>query len=542
MRHRSVTRLLVTSTLLAGCSGIIGGGDEEDAKDDNVTQDPQALCDAGLPNVGEAPLRRMTRVEYNHAVRDLLDLDTDAGLDFVPDDHVAGFSANSIAALSEAQVEELVYVGEDLAAEAVAAHAQEWFECDIDESACAEPWIQSFALRAFRRPLTPEVEQSLLGLYADARDQWGGEKAIELVIASVVASPYFIYHFELTPAEPGEVVALDAYDVASRLSFFLWQSIPDETLLAAAASGELDTPEGIETQARRLLADDKARDTIESYSEQWLELSEMEDLVKDVDLYPEWNDELAHSMQAETLAFVQHVVAEGLPASELLTAEYTFVDQPLADLYGLGETVPAGEMKQVTLDGEQRAGLLTQGSFLAGRAHAADTSWVLRGKFIREKLLCQTIPAPPPNVDQQSANDPNRLTNPECASCHIMMDPVGLGFENYGPIGEWRTELADGTPVEAEGELLDPNGKGGLGTFSSPVELAQKLAGDEEVLSCFTTQWFRYASRRFESDHDACAMEKTHEQFAASGYDIEELLVAITTSDVFRYRREPTAN
>ena len=193
-------------------------------------------------------------------------------------------------------------------------------------------------------------------------------------------------------------------------------------------------------------------------------------------------------------------------------------------------------------DGEQRAGLLTQGSFLASRAHAADTSWVLRGKFIREKLLCQTIPAPPPNVDQQSANDPNRLTNPECASCHIMMDPVGLGFENYGPIGEWRAELVDGTPIDAQGELLDPNGEGGLGAFSSPVELAVKLAGDEEVLSCFTTQWFRYASRRFEGEHDACALEKTHEQFAKSGYDIKELLVAITKSDVFRYRREPTVN
>jgi hypothetical protein len=199
-------------------------------------------------------------------------------------------------------------------------------------------------------------------------------------------------------------------------------------------------------------------------------------------------------------------------------------------------------MTQVFFDGTERGGLLTQGSFLASRAHAADTSWVLRGKFVREKLLCQTIPAPPPNVNQQSANDPDRLSNPECKSCHLMMDPVGLGFENYGPVGNWRDELPDGTPVQAEGELLDPEGGESQGTFSSPSELASQLADEEEVLSCFTTQWFRYASRRFETENDACALEAAHEKFAESGYDIRELLVAISTSDIFRHRRGPSAD
>jgi Protein of unknown function (DUF1592)/Protein of unknown function (DUF1588)/Protein of unknown function (DUF1585)/Protein of unknown function (DUF1587)/Protein of unknown function (DUF1595) len=536
MRHRTITRLFLASTLLAGCSGLIGGDDGKGGTDggENVATDPQALCDAGLPNVGTNPLRRLTRVEYNHAVVDLLEIDTDAGLDFVPDDQVAGFYGNSVAALSEGQVEELIDVGEELAQQALAAHQAEWFTCDVAETACVEPWIRSFSRRAFRRASSDELHASLVDFYDNARDQWGADKALEMVVTTVLASPHFIYHFELTPAAAGEVVALTGYEVASRMAFFLWQSLPDEALLDAAEAGSLDTPEGIEAEARRMLASDKARDAIESYHEQWLELGHMDDLVKDTDLYPAWNEQLADSMKAETLAFVQHVVDEGLPATELLTADYSFVDGELASLYG-AEYSGSGEMTQVTLPGD-RAGLLTQGSFLASRAHAADTSWVLRGKFIREKLLCQTIPAPPPNVAQATANDPDRLTNPACKSCHIVMDPVGLGFENYGPIGEWRDALEDGTPIDGDGEFVDD---ASLGTFSGPVDLANKLAAEPDVLSCMTTQWFRYATRRFESEHDECAIEQTNEKFAESGYDIRELLVAVSTSDVFRHRRGP---
>ena len=159
MRLRTVTRLLLASTLLAGCSGLIGsGGDGDNLGDqDNVGQDPQALCDAGVPNVGEAPLRRMTRVEYNHAVRDLLDIDTDTGLDFVADYKVAGFSANSITSLSESQVDELIDAGEDLAIAALDAHQDDWFGCDLNETDCVEPWLATFARRAFRRALDAEL-------------------------------------------------------------------------------------------------------------------------------------------------------------------------------------------------------------------------------------------------------------------------------------------------------------------------------------------------------------------------------------------------
>jgi hypothetical protein len=332
---------------------------------------------------------------------------------------------------------------------------------------------------------------------------------------------------------------LEPYELASRLSFFFWQSIPDDELLEAAADGSLATPAGIETQARRMVASERAQNTIESFHHQWLELSHLDDLVKDDEVYPDWNPELAKKLEHETMVFVQHIFESGRPATELLTANYTFADETLASFYDVDPPTDPGEdgWGRVSLPTERR-GLLTQGSFLSSRAHATDTSWVLRGLFVRQNLLCQTIPAPPPGVDQAAANDPNRLKDPACKSCHLLMDPIGFGFEGYGAVGEVRTETPDGEPVDPQGELV--NGSEEI-QFDSPVELAEALASGDGLGDCMATQWFRFLSRRFETKDDDCAIEDVQTQFRESGYDLRELLVAYAASDVFRYRRGPEA-
>jgi hypothetical protein len=532
MRTRTLAHLLAAGVLSAGCAGIIGDSGQGDGEDGHGT-DSEALCSAGVPTVGDSPLRRLTRAEFDNTIRDLLDLEVTASAGFVPDELVAGFAANSVSSLSKLQLEDFLAISESLAQQALDAHESEWLPCDIADSACVQPFLSSMGQKAFRRPLSPELEQSLVSLYETARGTWGARKGVELALMAMLNSPYFLYLLEIEPTTEGEVVPLDSYELASRLSYFVWHSMPDDELFAAAADGQLDTVEGIESQARRMLADERAARALDEFHGQWLELGVLQELVKDPELFPDYDEALAESMKAETLAFTRDLIESGGSADLLLTATHSFVDGSLAPLYGLD--LPAGSpLTRVDLDSSQRAGILTQAAFLTSRAHAAEPSWVLRGKFVREKLLCEELPAPPPNVDQKAANDPDRLTNPDCASCHIMMDPIGFGFDNYDAIGQFRIEDESGKAIDSSGEVI---GNESIGTFVGAVELAKELAQSDQVKECMAQQWFRYATRRVETKEDDCSIDSAYEHFAQAGHDISELIVAIATSDAFRHRK-----
>ncbi|HZO13472.1 MAG TPA: DUF1592 domain-containing protein [Polyangiaceae bacterium] len=529
MRPRTMAHLLVASAACAGCAGLIGdGGDSE-----GPGTDSQALCSEAAPDAGATPLRRLTRDEYDNTVRDLMGIDASFATSFVPDEIVAGFAANSVTSPSKLQLEDYLYTSETIVEQALAAHQSEWLSCDIAQTSCVQPFLAELGKRAFRRPLTAELEQSLVSLYEQGRANWGAQKGLELALVAILNSPHFLYHVELTLPAAGEAVAaLDGYEMAARLSYFLWHTMPDSELLAAAESGALGTPEGIAEQARRMLAGEHAAEALDVFHAQWLELDVLDELVKDPDLFPEYSEQLAHSMREETLAFTRDIVQSGGSAEMLLTATHSFVDSSLADLYGID--APPTEFGRVELDSATRAGLLTQAAFLATRSHAAETSWVLRGKFVREKLLCETLPPPPPNVDQKQANDPNRLEDPQCGSCHQMMDPIGYGFDRYDAIGRYNEKDADGNPIAHSGEVV---GNATIGTFEGAVELAKELATVDQVKECLVTQWFRFATRRAEATEDSCSIADAYGDFAASGFDFRELLVAIATSDAFRYRR-----
>ncbi len=526
MRSWTPTWLLVGALSGAACIGQIGAtGDDADGEQATGT-DQQALCADAPVSVPRAPMRRLTRREYNNAIRDLLDDNSRPADSFVPDEVVAGFAANSVSPVTELQLTDYLDAAETLAARAL-TQLDTLVACDVAQRACIEDFVATFGRRAFRRPVDADLTQRLLAVYDVSLPLWGGDKAFELVLQTMLASPHFIYHVEAAPNDGAtEIVALDPYELASRLSFFLWQSIPDDTLLAAAADGMLTTPEGVADQARRMLADDRASESAESFFGQWLEIEDLDEAIKSAAMYPEWSAEMGDMMKRETLAFTGEVMREGT-LSTLLTASYTYGDAALATLYGA--EAPAGAFGRIELDPKQRAGLLTQGSFLAGRAGAEDPSWVYRGKFVRENLLCETLPPPPPGVDMNTSNDPDRLVNVECKNCHLLMDPIGYGFEAYDALGRFDPN------AEAAGQL---NGAGDLtGPFDDPVELSNAFATSDVVRRCVATSMLRFAARRATTPDDRCSVEAIDAGFADADLSMRELLVAIVSSDAFRFRR-----
>lgn len=507
---------------LAACVGTIGDDGTDGTGDE---RQPLACADAA-PDVAFTPMRRLTRREYNYAVLDLFGDDTHPADGFIPDEHVAGFAANAVAPVTKLQVSDYQTAAETVAASLV-HERPEALGCDAAEPSCAEFALDRLAPRMFRQELTDEARTLYLGVYDDG-NQWGAKKALELMVQAMLMDPAFLYQVELTGVEGTDsVVPLNGYEVAGRLALFLWQSVPDEALLDAAKRGELDRPEGIAQQASRMLGDEKAQRVTASFFGQYLEIEHLEDAIRDDGLYPTWSPSLAQSMKRETYAFVDDVVREGGNLRDLLSASYSFVDDELAELYGV-ET-PTEPYDRVELDPSERAGLLTMPSFLTSHAHAEDPSWVERGLFIREQLLCTMLPPPPPGVDMNMSNDPDRLTNPECQNCHILMDPIGIGFDGYDALGRHAPGDEPAIELNSAGDLS--------GTYQNPVKLAQTLADAPQVRRCMATHWLRFATRREEAEADHCSLSNIDEGFESSDLDMEALLIRITQSDAFRHRR-----
>lgn len=531
---RTSTWFMSIAGLLAACTGAIVDPDRGDPGD-GTGSEPLACADSSGPSAGRAPLRRLTRLEYDNTVRDLLGDDSAPAQAFVPDEAVAGFDANSVATVSKQQTEDYLDAAAKLAETAVGSGL---VGCDIASDACARSFVSSFGRRAFRRPLSSDEQNDFFELYAASRAAWGAQKAIALVIEAFLSAPSFLYLVETTVPDAGgvQVARVDAHTLATRLSYFFWSTMPDDALLAAADAGELETLEQIDAQARRLLADPRAEATVASFHAQWLGVANLSEATKDPSLFPEYDAALAASMQEETRRFTAHVVLEGdARLSTLLTSNRSFVDAPLAKLYGAQP--PASPFAETELDPEQRAGLLTHASVMTAHSGASDTSWVHRGKLVRERFLCDTLGTPPPGAEGTDPKNAGRLTDPQCKGCHLKMDPIGFGFDALSPIGAHRTVDEHGQPVSTAGEIVALDRDVDVaGEFDGAVELAHRLAASEDVGRCVAVQWFRYATRRQETDQDACSVAVVQDEFAASGHDVRELLIAIAKTDAFRHR------
>lgn len=543
----------------AGCVGAIedpsgeGAGPAAEDRPRPDADDPfpadDELCQAAS-TVGFSPLTRITNTQYANAVRDLLaPVDVgDPGANLLTDSELGGFRSNAGIPVSDLELrgyaEEAARIAGIVSGsvEAITGCAS---PASSEEEACVLSFVERFVPRAYRRPVTADDTERLLALFAAVRGEGVSfDDSIATVVEAVLQSPHFLYQVELPDAAPGEVVALDDYQVATRLSLFLWDTIPDETLLSAAAAGELQTPEQIEAQARRMLEAPEAARAIQSFHLQWLGVEDLASLEKDAEQFPQFDARLARLMRRETAMFTDHVVRSGDGRLEtLLLGGFTFLSGELYDLYGLE---PGGsDWAMVETDPSLRPGLLTQAGFLASHSHPDQTSPVHRGKTIRENIFCETLPAPPPDVDDTPPDpDPDLTTrerfaehneNPACSGCHQMMDPLGLTFEAYDAIGQHRPMEA-GRPVDTSGEIVATDVEGPI---DGVRELSERVYASAQARQCLVRNWYRFALSRLETGADLCSMGEAYAAFERSGFDVRELLVAITRSDSFRLYQVP---
>jgi len=507
-----------------------------------------AACRAPAP--GRAPLRRMSNAEYRNTMTDLLgDSPTTQALvaaatrNFPSETESLGFRNNAdYLGVSTLSAQGYVDAAEQFVDAIVANEA--FLPCAPvagAEADCARTFIDSFGKSAFRRPLTLEESSQYAAIFDKSLKAYDFDSALRATAFAFLQSPKFLYRVEFGAAPSASSSRPSAYEMANRLSYLFWQSMPDQTLFDAAESNRLSTPAEIEEQARRMLRSPKASRLLE-YFDEWLGTDTLPStFTRDVTLYPNLDPNLVSLLQQETRTFVTSVLArpEG-NLSDLFTAPYTFANAELAKHYGLSG--PTGS-DFVKIDAPGRAGVLTQGMMLA-RDKPTRTSIVRRGLKLRLDVLCQLVPAPPPDVNLtlDTANTANltqrqRLeqhrTTPSCATCHDLMDPLGVVFEGFDAVGRSRTTDEQGAAVDTSSEITRT--KDANGPVSTPAQLGEVLAKSEEVRSCYVTKSFRFFYGRDADPADACSLAQLAQSFKGKAYSLSEFLIALTQTDAFLY-------
>jgi mono/diheme cytochrome c family protein len=412
------------------------------------------------------------------------------------------------------------------------------------EPGCDRKIVAAFARRAFRRPVEDAELAPYLKLAADARGRGASfDEAIAPALEAVLVSPDFLFRIESedSAAKTAAVRPIGQYALASRLSYFLWSSTPDDELMRAADEGTLRKPDVLAAQVLRMLKDSRSHSLVENFAGQWLELRRLESIAPDREKFPEFDEYLRMSMRQETEMFFESLVREDRSVLDLLDAKDTFLNEKLAAFYGI-PGVKGAEFRRVQLPDNVRGGVLTQASVLTVSSYATRTSPVLRGKWILENLLNSPIPPPPPNVpaldeskigaagSMRTQMDAHRA-NPACASCHSKMDPLGFAFENFDAIGHWRTQ--DGKfPIDASGTL--PDGR----TFKGPGELKSLLLNDHAAFTeCITEKLLTYALGRGLERYDQPVVKEIAARTAAHDYRFSALVMEIVNSLPFQNRR-----
>ena len=401
--------------------------------------------------------------------------------------------------------------------------------------------LNPLASRAFRRRASITEVESLGRIFSLARRNGETvERSTQLAVAAILVSPSFLFRMEVDP-EPGQVRDLNDFELATRLSYFLWSSMPDDELFGAAARGELHTEEQLVQQARRMLKDDRVEALVENFAGQWLQLRGLEEVSPSQKQFPTFDNQLREAMLRETELFFRTIVSDNRSILDFLDADYTYVNDRLAKHYGISG-VSGPDFKRVSLEGGRRGGLLGQASILTVTSDPTRTSPVKRGKWILENLFDAPPPEPPPNVPQLAEGDSSQLTgslreqmerhraDPACASCHKMMDPLGFGLENYNAIGAWRDR--DGTiEIDATGEL--PSGQ----TFDGPQELRHLLLQrQDDFRRCLSEKMLTFALGRGLEYYDACAVERIVNRLQADDDRFAIVVEEIVKSPAFRQR------
>jgi uncharacterized protein DUF1592/uncharacterized protein DUF1588/uncharacterized protein DUF1585/uncharacterized protein DUF1587/uncharacterized protein DUF1595 len=510
-----------------------------------------AACADGITPAGW-PVRRLNRNEYTATVRDLLNIHFNAG-HALPADGAGGEGFDNAAEtlfLSpihaekylEAAREALQYAAKD--PKSRAAFLTEPSD-ELSPDLAARRTLEKFLPRAFRRPVSAKEIERYERLFRSARKRGlNADEAILFALQGVLISPHFLFRLEEPNPSPEARVA-DGYAIASRLSYFLWGTMPDESLLCMAGDGGLQDPAMLNSEIARMLKDERSREFAVQFVEQWLGTRELgRDILPDPTLFPEYQDsDLRAAIRYEPILFFQEILAENHSLLALLDSEFTYVNSKLKRFYGLeGEKLRQQPVHFDLAEGSQRGGILSMAAVLAVSSLPTRTSPVHRGKWILEAVLGTPPPPPPPDVPELEENregatpksirerlDQHRA-NPACAGCHVRMDPLGFGLESYDVLGRWRTEVA-GLPIDARGELPDGT------TFDGPRELKAVLLERKDLfLRNLTARMLGYALGRGLTAEDHCAVDDIMEQLKRNGYRAQSLIQGIVHSKPFLYQ------
>lgn len=501
---------------------------------------------------GVRPVLLLSAREYLNTVRDLLGDTTLQEGALPPGDEdlqaTPSFAFKEPHAVAVQDATLLQGAAEALARSAV-AHLTTLLPCATPpaaaETTCLNTFMTTFMPKMYRRPLTATETTRLMALYALGRSTLalGFNDAIGLLIEAGLQSPQFLYHWEVDPGTAvgpaGAVVRLGNYELANRLSYFLWGTMPDTALMAAAAGGQLSSPATVESQVRRMLQDPKASASYLNFFTDFLDLDTLSDTPKDPVTYPMFNAALTAAMATEVQTLVTGIMTSTGRFADLMTGTNSYANQALATFYGI-PGVTGTALKPVMLNPAQRAGILTSGAFLALSGDTAESNPPRRGKAIYTKFLCGVMP-PPPNGVPKPADASTGGTmrqrmevhdlNPCAGSCHQIIEPLGFAFEEYGGIGEFRT-IDNNAPVNSSGSIvLD----GQTHPYNNAPELVKLMAASPTVQSCFATQWLRYAFGRPETPADQASLNAVATALASTG-DVRELIVALAKSRTFTYR------
>lgn len=586
--------MLTVVPAVAGCSDGTSGAvvpptAGEPARPDVVPAAPSPVplelenleCGETMAVPGEG--RLLTRLQYQNTVTDLFDgkVAGDWVKDFPAENEVLGYRTNAQFHRATPWLVEAQLVSAEAIAASVVLQLESILPCARQAPAsadvarrCALDFIETYGARAFRKPLREAEREVLLGLYDQAFAADGFERGIEWVVSALLQSPQFLYRWETdtsvlvampNPAQDTDVAqqvyALESFELASRLSYLVWNSMPDAELWEAARAGVLVDPGQLRLQAERMLASPRAATTLHDFTDQWLGLDKLNAAVRRVGTQPAEdgssvpivNTQYSRAWQQSVRAFVASAFLQEETFGELFQSPRVFVDRALWDLYPPGGAFPgdADSLVAWLYPTTERSGLLTQPGLMALLSHADQSAPVLRGTFVRDGLLCDPPPPPPPSVDPTPpALDPMATTrerfaqhtaSASCSGCHKLIDPIGLGLENYDELGRYRT-TENGLPVDATGEVVNAAEASLDGPFEGARELAQKLSTSSHAQACFITQWYRYGMGRVEQRVDLCNVRQIYDAFTASGGNLKSVILGIVASDAFRYRSVEVPN
>ncbi len=505
---------------------------------------------ATVKDPGRPAVRRLNRVEYDNSIRDLFGLDLSPGETFSPDGSSYGFDTIADAlSIAPVQVEQYYdAAGKVLDAvfndrKAMAAVFIKQTGPGVDARMAAREVIAAFAARAYRKPVPVDHLEQLLGIYdAAISAKRPFTLSVRAVMHAVLISPRFLIRIEEQDAKATAAYHVASYDMASRLSYFLWSSPPDAELLKLASENRLQDASVIEAQARRMLKDPKSRALAENYTGQWLQLRNLSDHQPDAKTFPQFTPTLRTAMQEEAYLFISELIRNDRPVMDLIDANYTFLNEELAKHYGI-DGVKGERMQRVALTDRRRGGVVTMGAVLTITADPARTNIPRRGNYVMGTILGVPPPPPPPDVPQLAAAKADtkgktlrqllelHRSNPECASCHAKTDPLGFGLENYDAIGHWRDQ-EEGQPIDATGIL--PSGE----RFNGPLEMKKILLDRKQAFArALTESMLIYALGRGLQRDDECVVKDALAALEKDGWRMSSLVTTIVRSYPFTHRR-----